>query len=107
MHLTNYSITKKDPDDLDLDSSKRRSLQQLFYYLKRDNHDVEKLWTEIKVNTPSIQQNNSFSRFSLRILLLKQSFLLSHICHLHIERVVQQLYQQAKVCALNCLVSIF
>ncbi|CAF1102310.1 unnamed protein product [Adineta ricciae] len=48
MHLTNYSITKKNPDDLDLDSSKRRSLQQLFDYLKRDNHDVEKLWTEIK-----------------------------------------------------------
>ncbi|UJR07694.1 hypothetical protein I4U23_011979 [Adineta vaga] len=48
MHLTNYSTDEINPDDLDIDSGKRSSLKDLFSYLKRDNKNVDQLWSDIK-----------------------------------------------------------
>jgi hypothetical protein len=53
MHLTNYSVNKKnkhyDEGDLSGESGTKRSLKHLFDHLRRNGEDSSKLWKKIQV----------------------------------------------------------
>jgi tubulin polyglutamylase TTLL7 len=71
MHLTNCLID--DDDDLDTDSSRKRSLKYLFDYLKKQHQNVDVLWEEIQVNEIFRKNKNNF--FSLKNIVIKTVFL--------------------------------
>ena len=54
MHLTNYSVNKRnkskyDEGDSSGEKGTKRSLKYLFDYLNRNNIDASKIWTKIQV----------------------------------------------------------
>lgn len=49
MHLTNYSTSSTNSDELDDEEMRKGDLKFLFGRLRDQNHDPDKLWAEIKV----------------------------------------------------------
>ena len=69
MHLTNYSINKKNANfqrSADVSTGSKRSISYLTDYLRRKDYDVAILWKDIAVSSEKI------TNYCLKIFLHKQ-----------------------------------